>query len=61
MRGPIVDDFGIHGTPAQCIETIQALADAGVDEIAPAYLNGRFEQMDRIAKEIIPAFAGSPA
>ena len=57
----IVDDFGIHGSPAQCIETIQALADAGVDEIAPAYLNGRFEQMDRISREIIPAFAGSPA
>jgi alkanesulfonate monooxygenase SsuD/methylene tetrahydromethanopterin reductase-like flavin-dependent oxidoreductase (luciferase family) len=57
----IVDDFGIHGTPAQCIETIQALADAGVDEIAPAYLNGRFEQMERVSTEIIPAFVGSPA
>jgi 5,10-methylenetetrahydromethanopterin reductase len=57
----IVDDFGIHGPPERCAEVLRALADAGIDEVAPAYLNGRFEQLDRIAGEVVPALAGARA
>jgi hypothetical protein len=33
------------------------LAEVGVDEVAPCYLNGRLEEMEVVGREIIPAVA----
>jgi 5,10-methylenetetrahydromethanopterin reductase len=57
----IVDDFSINGPPERCVEILGELSAVGVDEIAPAYLNGRFEQMDLTGREILPALERLPA
>jgi 5,10-methylenetetrahydromethanopterin reductase len=57
----IVDDFGISGPPERCIEKLRALAAVGLDEVAPAYLNGRIAEMERVGREIMPALAALPA
>lgn len=61
LTGELVDDFAIAGPPEKCIGKLRALADLGVDEVSVAYLNGEFEQMDRVGREIIPALAQLPA
>jgi 5,10-methylenetetrahydromethanopterin reductase len=61
LTGELVDDFAIAGPAERCLTKIRALADLGVDEVSTAYLNGRFEQMERVAQEIVPALAGAPA
>ena len=43
------------------MEMLEALAEVGVDEVAPCYLNGRLEEMEFVGKEIIPAVAALPA
>jgi hypothetical protein len=40
---------------------LRALAAVGLDEVAPCYLNGRFEEMEIVGREIIPAVAAVPA
>ena len=50
----MVDDFAFNGTPERILEMLQALAEAGLDEVAPAYLNGRDGQMEIVGREIIP-------
>ena len=57
----IVDDFGIAGPPERCVERLRALAAVGLDEVAPAYLNGRVAEMERVGREIIPALSALPA
>jgi 5,10-methylenetetrahydromethanopterin reductase len=53
----IVDDFAFNGTPERILEMLHELAEVGLDEVAPAYLNGRYEQMDIVGSEIIPRLA----
>ena len=50
----IVDDFAFNGTPDRILEMLHELSEVGLDEVAPAYLNGRYEQMEIVGREIIP-------
>ena len=43
------------GPPSESSRCWHALAEVGVDEVAPCYLNGRLEEMEIVGKEIIPA------
>ena len=54
----VVDDFALNGPPARVVEMLRALAEVGLDEVAPCYLNGRLGEMDLVGREIIPAVAG---
>jgi phthiodiolone/phenolphthiodiolone dimycocerosates ketoreductase len=53
----VVDDFAFNGPPERIVEMLEALAEVGVDEVAPCYLNGRQEEMEIVGREIIPAVA----
>jgi 5,10-methylenetetrahydromethanopterin reductase len=53
----VIDDFAFNGPPERIVEMLEALADVGVDEVAPCYLNGRLEEMETVGREIIPAVA----
>jgi 5,10-methylenetetrahydromethanopterin reductase len=53
----VVDDFAFNGPPERILEMLQALAEVGLDEVAPAYLNGRAEQMEIVGREIMPRLA----
>jgi alkanesulfonate monooxygenase SsuD/methylene tetrahydromethanopterin reductase-like flavin-dependent oxidoreductase (luciferase family) len=57
----LIDDFAITGPPERCLERIRELADLGVDEISTAYLNGRFDQLRLVGREIVPALTAIPA
>jgi 5,10-methylenetetrahydromethanopterin reductase len=61
LSGELVDDFAFAGPPEKVIEKLHALAALGVDEVSVAYLNGQFEQMERVGREIIPALAALSA
>ena len=61
ITGELVDDFAITGPPDRCLERIRELAEAGVDEISTAYLNGKQAQLERVGETIIPALAAIPA
>ncbi len=53
LTGELIDDFAIAG-PAEKVRTkVQELFGLGVDEISCAYLNGSFDQMDTVGREII--------
>jgi alkanesulfonate monooxygenase SsuD/methylene tetrahydromethanopterin reductase-like flavin-dependent oxidoreductase (luciferase family) len=57
----IIDDVAILGGPDTVVRRLEDLAEAGLDEVAPAYLNGDFENIRRIGEEIIPRVAGVKA
>ena len=57
----LIDDFAITGAPERCLARIAELADAGVDEISTAYLNGKQDQIRRVGETVIPALAAIPA
>jgi 5,10-methylenetetrahydromethanopterin reductase len=57
----LIDDFAITGPPDRCLARIAELADAGVDEISTAYLNGKQDQIRRVGETLIPALAAIPA
>jgi 5,10-methylenetetrahydromethanopterin reductase len=57
----LIDDFAITGPPDRCVARIRELADAGVDEISTAYLNGKHAQIRRVGETVIPALAAIPA
>ncbi len=57
----LIDTFAINGSAERCLQQIRDLEAIGVSEIAPAYLNGRLEQMQTVGREIIPALAATPA
>jgi 5,10-methylenetetrahydromethanopterin reductase len=57
----VLDDFAFNGSPERIVEMLHALAEVGVDEVAPCYLNGRLEEMEIVGREIIPAVAALPA
>jgi 5,10-methylenetetrahydromethanopterin reductase len=55
LSGELIDDFVIAGPPERCLAQLRTLAELGVDEISCAYLNGEFEQIERVGRDIIPA------
>jgi alkanesulfonate monooxygenase SsuD/methylene tetrahydromethanopterin reductase-like flavin-dependent oxidoreductase (luciferase family) len=57
----LIDDFAITGPPERCLERIRELGELGVDEISTAYLNGRFDQLRLVGREIVPALSAIPA
>ena len=57
LTGELVDDFALAGTPEKVRARARELAELGVDEISCAYLNGAFDQMALVGREIIPALA----
>ena len=57
----VIDDFAFNGPPERIVEMLQALAEVGLDEVAPCYLNGRLEEMEVVGREIIPAVAAIAA
>jgi alkanesulfonate monooxygenase SsuD/methylene tetrahydromethanopterin reductase-like flavin-dependent oxidoreductase (luciferase family) len=61
LTGELVDDFAIAGPREKCLEKIGELGRLGVAEVSTAYLNGRFEQMELIGREILPALEAAPA
>jgi hypothetical protein len=54
----IIDDFTIAGPKDVVLDRLRDLAAVGADEVAPAFLNGAIEQMERVGREIIPALRG---
>jgi alkanesulfonate monooxygenase SsuD/methylene tetrahydromethanopterin reductase-like flavin-dependent oxidoreductase (luciferase family) len=61
LTAQLIDDFAISGPPERCLERISELAQLGVDEISTAYLNGRFDQLRLVGREIVPALSAIPA
>lgn len=57
----VIDDFAFNGPPERIVEMLHALAEVGLDEVAPCYLNGRLAEMEVVGREIIPAVAALPA
>ena len=57
----VIDQFAFNGPPDRIVEMLQALAEVGLDEVAPCYLNGRLDEMDVVGREIIPAVAAIAA
>jgi 5,10-methylenetetrahydromethanopterin reductase len=57
----VIDDFAFNGPPDRIVEMLQALSKVGLDEVAPCYLNGRFEEMEIVGQEIIPAVSALAA
>lgn len=53
----VIDDFAFTGPPEHIVDMLRALAEVGLDEVAPCYLNGRLEEMDMVGREILPAVA----
>jgi alkanesulfonate monooxygenase SsuD/methylene tetrahydromethanopterin reductase-like flavin-dependent oxidoreductase (luciferase family) len=54
LSDEMIDNFSINGTSQECLRKIKVLKDLGVDELSSAYLNGHFQQIERVGKEIIP-------
>jgi alkanesulfonate monooxygenase SsuD/methylene tetrahydromethanopterin reductase-like flavin-dependent oxidoreductase (luciferase family) len=50
----LIDDFALVGSAQMIAERIAELESLGVSQVAPAFLNGEFEQMELIASELAP-------
>jgi 5,10-methylenetetrahydromethanopterin reductase len=57
----VIDQFAFNGPPERIVGMLRALADVGLDEVAPCYLNGRIDEMELVGREIIPAVAAIAA
>jgi 5,10-methylenetetrahydromethanopterin reductase len=55
LTGELIDDFTLAGPPAKVRGKARELFALGIDEISCAYLNGSFDQMDTVGREIISA------
>jgi 5,10-methylenetetrahydromethanopterin reductase len=55
LTGELIDDFTLAGPAEKVRERVNHLYELGIDEISCAYLNGAFEQMETVGREIIPA------
>ena len=54
----VTDRFCVLGEPAEHVEKLRVLADAGVDQFNIYLMNGdEEEQLDRYGREVIPALA----
>jgi alkanesulfonate monooxygenase SsuD/methylene tetrahydromethanopterin reductase-like flavin-dependent oxidoreductase (luciferase family) len=59
LTGELIDDYAIAGDVEKVCSAVQRLFDLGIDEISCAYLNGDFEQMATVGREVIaPAVTG---
>jgi probable F420-dependent oxidoreductase len=54
---PDLTPVAVYGTPAQCVEGLQAIADAGAELLLLNPLSNEAEQMERLAAEVIPHLA----
>jgi alkanesulfonate monooxygenase SsuD/methylene tetrahydromethanopterin reductase-like flavin-dependent oxidoreductase (luciferase family) len=61
LTGELVDDFALAGPSARVLSRVRQLAELGVGEISCAYLNGAFDQMELVGRDIIPALTQSSA
>lgn len=50
----MIDDFVLAGTVERILPRLAELERLGVSQIAVAFLNGEFEQIERIGSELIP-------
>jgi 5,10-methylenetetrahydromethanopterin reductase len=50
----MLDDFTLAGSAELVLDRCRELAEIGVHEIAPAFLNGALDQMERVGREVIP-------
>ena len=58
----LIRSTGAIAGPAEKVRAkVQELFTLGIDEISCAYLNGNFEQMDTVGREIISAVATTAA
>jgi hypothetical protein len=55
LTGELLDDFTLAGPAGKVRQCVDRLFELGIDEISCAYLNGAFEQMETVGREIIPA------
>src|SRR4051812_34534219 len=56
----VTDRFCVLGEPAEVIDKLHELADAGVDQFNVYLMNGdEREQLDRIGRDILPALTGA--
>jgi alkanesulfonate monooxygenase SsuD/methylene tetrahydromethanopterin reductase-like flavin-dependent oxidoreductase (luciferase family) len=53
LTGELIDDFAIAGDADKVRSKVGELHALGIDEISCAYLNGAFEQMATVGREII--------
>jgi alkanesulfonate monooxygenase SsuD/methylene tetrahydromethanopterin reductase-like flavin-dependent oxidoreductase (luciferase family) len=53
LTGELIDDFAIAGDADKVRSKVDELHALGIDEISCAYLNGAFEQMATVGREII--------
>ena len=60
LGGDLVDDFALAARPTSARQS-EELTELGVDEISRAYLNGAFDQMALVGREIIPALTKARA
>jgi alkanesulfonate monooxygenase SsuD/methylene tetrahydromethanopterin reductase-like flavin-dependent oxidoreductase (luciferase family) len=61
LTGELLDDFTLAGPRDKVLAKVKELAELGVEEISCAYLNGAFDQMALVGREIIPALLGLAA
>ncbi len=50
----LIDDFALVGSASRVATKLAELERIGVSQVAPAFMNGEFEQMERIGAELIP-------
>jgi len=53
LTGELIDDYTIAGSVEKVRANVQRLFDLGIDEISCAYLNGAFDQMALVGREVI--------
>ena len=53
ITSDLVDDFAICGSADRCLDQIRALKSLGVNEVATAFLNGEFDQMRQVGRDVI--------
>jgi alkanesulfonate monooxygenase SsuD/methylene tetrahydromethanopterin reductase-like flavin-dependent oxidoreductase (luciferase family) len=54
LTDEMIDNFSINGVADDCLKKIKMLKDLGVGELSTAYLNGHYQQIERVGKQIIP-------
>jgi alkanesulfonate monooxygenase SsuD/methylene tetrahydromethanopterin reductase-like flavin-dependent oxidoreductase (luciferase family) len=61
LTGDLIDDFTVNGPAETCLAKLRQLDALGVWEVSSAYYNGRFEQLERVGREIVPSLPGPSA
>lgn len=61
LTDDLIDDFALAGRAGAILDRIAELGSLGVTEISSAYLNGCFDQLERVGREVVPELAALPA